>query len=578
LLILGVNAYHGDASAALFVDGSVVAAVEEERFTRLKHQAGFPAKAIAWCLETAGVRPDQLDHVAISRNPLAHVERKIAAALRRRPSLSFVRQRAANAKHITGVREALAASLDIDPARLRARYHRVEHHRTHLASAFFCSPYESATCASFDGMGDFVSAMWAEGRGNTMRVRGYVPFPDSLGVFYTAFTQFLGLPQYGDEYKLMGLAAYGQPRYLEALRSVLTLERNIGFKLNLDYFVHHQFGVSMTWEAGTPSLSNLFSARMAEVFGPPRQVGGEVTERDCDLASSVQARLEEVELELLRRLYRRWPQQRLVLAGGVALNCLVNGKIRLETPFEDVWIQPAANDAGTSIGAALWVWNQVLGQPRNWRMNHAYLGPAYDQPACDRAAAEAGLTGCHFSGRELTEHVAARIDDGAVVGWYQGPTEFGPRALGNRSIICDPRRADMKDILNARIKHREPFRPFAPAVLAEHTSEWFEQGYPSPFMLMAYKVRPERRAAIPAVTHQDGTGRLQTVTRDSNPAYYDLIAAFARRTGVPVVLNTSLNENEPIVCTPHEAVECFLRTKLDVLVLGELVIDRQAAG
>jgi carbamoyltransferase len=575
VIVLGINAYHGDASAALLIDGTVVAAAEEERFTRQKHQAGFPEAAIRWCLDAAGVAPTDIAHVAVSRDPFANLGRKLAWTALHRPTLRSIRDRGQNAGRVLGTRDALATALDVDAKSLAARFHRVEHHRAHLGSALFCSPHDDAACLSVDGMGDFVSAMWGQGAGNHLDVRGDVGFPHSLGVFYTAFTQFLGLPAYGDEYKLMGLAAYGEPVYLDQLRQVLTLDDGggLGFRLDLDWFVHHDRGVDMTWSSGTPSLGPLWSPHMAHQFGAPRPVRGDVTDRDRDLAASVQARLEEVELELLRRLHARVQSPRLVMAGGVALNCVVNGKIRAETPFEDVWVQPAANDAGTSVGAALWVWNQKLGMPRGWEMTHAYLGPDFDAEACAAAVTAAGLHGKTLDDGELYEYVAGRIADGAVVGWYQGATEFGPRALGNRSIVADPRRADMKDILNARIKFREAFRPFAPSVLVEATGEWFTQDAPSPFMLMTYGVRPERRAQIPAVTHEDGTARLQTVDRVTNPRYYELIAAFARLTGVPILLNTSLNENEPIVCRPEEALACFQRTEMDVLVLHNIVLE-----
>jgi carbamoyltransferase len=574
VVVLGINAYHGDASAALVVDGEVVAAAEEERFTRVKHQAGFPASAIRWCLASAGVSPRDIQHVGISRNPLVHLTRKMAWTIRGRPSLGSVRQRLGNQRRVLALRDALAEAIGTNPRLLRPRFHRVEHHRAHLASALFCSPFEDATCLSLDGMGDFVSSMWAHGSGNRFRIKGCVPFPESLGVYYTAFTQFLGLPAYGDEYKLMGLAAYGEPKFLPELRHVLRSGEDLSFQLNPAFFTHQQRGVDMTWSSGQPTLGPLWAPTMAEVFGPARDRGADVTDRDRDLAASVQARLEEVEFDFIRRLHDRVPSRRLVMAGGVALNCLVNGRIHEETPFEEVWIQPAANDAGTAVGASLWIWNQVLGHPRGWEMTHAYLGPAFTDAECCTALRAGGLAAKRFDDLDLSDHVAKRITDGAIVGWYQGRMEFGPRALGNRSIVCDARRREMKDLLNARIKHREPFRPFAPSVLAEVTGDWFQQDGPSPFMLKAYKVRPDRRHLIPTVTHADGTGRLQTVTRDANTRYYDLIAAFGRHTGVPVVLNTSFNENEPIVMQPSDAVECFKRTNMDVLVMGNRVVDR----
>ncbi|MGH9013418.1 MAG: carbamoyltransferase family protein [Acidimicrobiia bacterium] len=577
MIVLGVNAYHGDTSACVLVNGEVVAAVEEERFTREKHQAGFPSEAVRWCLGQAGASARDIDHVGISRDPLAHIGRKVLRTLRDRRSIRSVRQRLSNNRQILSARDGLAATLDVDPKDLRAKFHRVEHHRSHMASAFLCSPFEDATTATLDGMGDYVSAMWGVGQGSSIGVRGNVGFPDSLGVFYTAFTQFLGLPSYGDEYKLMGLAAYGGPSYLDELRDVVGLD-GMRICLDLDYFVHHDRGVDMTWTGGTPLIGQLWSDHVAERFGPARVPRSEVTDRDRDLAASVQARLEEIELEWLRNLHARCPSPRLVLAGGVALNCVVNGRIVAETPFEDLWVQPAANDAGTALGAALWIWNATLGWPRSWEMRHAYLGPSYDEAACGKALRAAGLTPKRFDDDELLDYTARRLAEGAIVGWYQGHTEFGPRALGNRSIVCDPRRRNTKDVLNARIKHREPFRPFAPSVLEEATGDWFAESHPSPYMLLAYDVRPECRERIPAVTHADGTARLQTVSATENPRYHGLIDAVGRQTGVPVILNTSFNENEPIVNRPEEAVACFTRTQMDVLVLGNLVIDRNTSG
>lgn len=572
MIVLGINAYHGDASAAVLVDGVLAAAVEEERFSRQKHQAGFPEASVRWCLEEIGASIGDVAHVAISRNPFAHLPSKVAWTLRHRPTRASVRARMRNTGDILDAPAALAKA--VGPLSASAKFHRVEHHRTHMASAMFASPFETAAAVTLDGMGDFRSSSWGRGIGSKLDVQGGVSFPHSLGIYYTAFTQFLGLPSFGDEYKLMGLAAYGEPTFLEQVRDVVRIGKGMRYELNLSYFTHHDKGVDMTWASGTPTLGPMFSSRMADVFGPAREFRAEVTQRDMDLAASVQARLEEVELEYLRRLHERIPERALVLAGGVALNVLVNGRVRTDTPFEDLWVQPAANDSGTSIGGAQYVWHHVLGHPRAWEMTHCYTGPQYDAGACAKALADAGLDYTDVADAELFDRIAARITEGAVVGWYQGRAELGPRALGNRSIVCDARRPDMKDILNARIKHREPFRPFAPSVLVGAVGDWYESDYPSPFMLAAYKVRADKLGQIPAVTHEDGTGRVQTVDPVTNPRYYALIEAFERRTGVPIVLNTSFNENEPIVCTPAEAVDCFARTEMDVLVLGNYVVDR----
>ncbi len=530
-----------------------------------------------WCLAEVGASIDDVAHAAISRDPLAHLPRKLAWALRHRPTRSSISARVKNTGKVLDARDALAHATGLASGKdLKLKLHRVEHHKAHLASALCSSPFDTAACVTLDGMGDFLSSAWGRGVGGKLDVQGVVAFPDSLGVFYTAFTQFLGLPAFGDEYKLMGLAAYGEPTFLPQLREVLRLGDGMRYQLDLSYFTHHDKGVEMTWADGTPSLGPMYSSKLAEVFGPARAFRGELTQRDKDLAASVQRRLEEVELEYLRRLHERVPERAVVMAGGVALNVLANGLIRSDTPFQDVWVQPAANDSGTAIGAAQYVMHHVLGQPRTWTMTHAYTGPVYDESACVAALSSAGLIGeaTRYDDAELFPLIAQRLTEGAVVGWYQGRAELGPRALGNRSIVCDPRRHDMQDILNARIKHREPFRPFAPSVLAETMGDWFAAPYESPYMLMAFKVRADKLGQIPAITHKDGTARVQTVTAETNPRYYGLISAFNDLTGVPMVLNTSFNENEPIVCTPAEAVDCFARTDMDVLVLGNYIVDR----
>jgi carbamoyltransferase len=571
--VLGVNAYHGDASAAWLEAGQVGRAAEEERFTRIKHDTAFPIEAILWCL-SEGVNPRDIEHIALSRNPVANLPQRISFALGSRAGRQMAKQRGANLTRILRAKKTLAEGLDVDPGSLPAKVHFVEHHKAHIASAFYSSPFEEAAVLSLDGFGDMVSAMWGVGRGTKLDIMGEVRFPHSLGVFYTAVTQYLGFPKYGDEYKVMGLASYGEPRFLEDMRQVVR-GRAIGYELGLEHFSHHQEGTSMTWAGGEPTLGRLWGDGMADRFGPPRRSREEpVVKRHEDIAASMQKRLEEVELGMLRRLQHRTGLKKLCFAGGVALNAVANGKIRSETGFEEVFIQPAANDAGTSIGAAQYVQHHKLGRPRVAAMDHVYLGPAFSQDDYKRALDGAGLAYEELADAQLYERTVDVLSDGGVVGWFQGAMEFGPRALGNRSILADPRRHDMKDILNARIKHREPFRPFAPSILEDKTGDWFEDSYPSPFMLMTYQVKKEKRDLIPAPTHVDGTGRLQTVRRDQNERYYDLITAFDRRTGVPVLLNTSFNENEPICCTPQQAVDTFVRTKMDLLVLGNLYAQK----
>lgn len=580
--ILGINAYHGNASAAIVCDGRLVAAVEEERFNRVKYAAGFPSAAIRYCLDAAGITIAEVDHIAIPRNPWARLGTKLLYAMK---MPSFARERAKVLARFVGIPEALAQTFDVAPEKIHGKFHRVEHHQAHLASTFFVSPFEQAALLSADGLGDFASTMWGTGQRHRMKIDGAIAFPHSLGLYYTAVSQYLGFRKFGDEYKVMGLAAYGEPAYLDEFRRIVRTNGGVGFRLGLEYFRHHITGPDMTWsDAGkTPEIAAMFSDYMAERLGPARDPAAPVEKVHRDGAATLQARLEEVLFQMLRALHAKTKQKAVCLAGGVAFNCVANGKIFDETPFEQIFVQPAAGDAGLAIGAAYFVYHQILGLPRSFVMENAYWGPGYTPEQVRAAVAASRLPGEGMEISELSEEVIAKeaakeIAAGKILGWFQGRAEWGPRALGNRSIVADPRRADMKDILNARIKHREMFRPFAPSILAEATGEYFEKSYPCPFMTQAYSVRPEKREIIPAPTHVDGTGRLQTVTQEANPRYWRLIREFGNLTGVPVVLNTSFNDNEPIVCRPEEAIECFLRTKMDVLVLGDMLVRKPASA
>ncbi len=575
--ILGLNAYHGDAAAALVVDGELVAAAEEERFNRIKHCAGFPALAAAWCLSEGGIRPEELDHLAVSRDPRANVGQKLLRTIRHGASARYLKARLQNAAKIRDVRTALGESLGLDAGALRAEVHNVEHHQAHVASAFFVSPFDEAAILSVDGFGDFCSTMTAVGRGNSFEVLDRVLFPHSLGIYYAALTQWLGFPEYGDEGKVMGLAPYGDASpHMKAMRDVLQTDGDL-FALGLDYFTHDKEGVDMTWDEGSPRIGRIYSDKLVETFGPARERGTEMTKHYEDVAAALQKRFEEVYLHVVDRLQVRTGMTNLCLAGGVALNAVANGRIRPETGFEGLYVQPAAGDSGTAVGAAYYVWNQELGRPRSFVMTHADTGPEYSDDEYTAAVLNAGLTAERLDDDMLFRSVAERIAAGDVVGWFQGRMEFGPRALGHRSIVADPRRADMKDVLNARIKHREPFRPFAPSILADATGAWFDQDYTSPFMVLVYKTKADKREKIPAVNHIDDTGRVQTVERAVDPRYYRLIEEFGGLTEVPVLLNTSFNENEPIVMTPTEAVDTFLKTHMDVLVLGNYVVSRNGA-
>jgi carbamoyltransferase len=579
--ILGINAYHGNSSAAIICDGKLVTAVEEERFNRVKYAAGFPENAIRYCLAEAGLTVCDIDHVAIPRNRWARLGTKLLYAMRM-PGFAF--QRSKVLTRFSGIHQELARACDVGPERLRARHHRIEHHVAHLASAFFVSPFDRAAVLSTDGLGDFASTMWATGEGNHLKVHGAIAFPHSLGLYYTAMSQYLGFWKYGDEYKVMGLAAYGEPAYRDEFREIVQMNNGGPFRLGLKYFSHHRNGPQLTWAESdkTPVQGKLFSPYLEERLGKTRASGEPVEKRHKDLAASLQVVLEEAYFRLLNSLHRRTRQSAACLAGGVAFNCVANGKIFDQTPFSGIYVQPAAGDAGLAVGAAYYVYHQILGRPRGFVMNHAYWGPQFPAATIRHALGKNAICGSGFSIKELSHEeltplTARHIAAGQIVGWFQGRAEWGPRALGDRSILVDPRRAEMKEILNQRIKHREPFRPFAPSILEEATADYFERSYPSPFMNLAYAVKPEKRGIIPAPTHIDGTGRLQTVSRQTNPLYWALIKEFEKISGVPVVLNTSFNDNEPIVLKPEEAVDCFLRTKMDVLVMGNYLIEKQDA-
>jgi carbamoyltransferase len=579
MIILGINAYHANASAAILVDGRLAAAVEEERLNRVKYAAGMPTLAIQYCLQTAGAKLTDVDHIAIPRNPWARLGTKLLYALRM-PRFAVDRIRVL--RRFTGIKEELAAAFHLDPKSIRAKFHRVEHHRAHLASAFFVSPHDRAAVLSADGLGDFASTMWGLGEGSRIRVTGAVAFPHSLGMFYTALTQYLGFWKFGDEYKVMGLAAYGSPAYLDEFRDIVRLRDPLGFRLGLSSFTHHLTGPQMTWRKAneTPVLGRLYSPYLEHRLGTARAASQPLDDRHRNIAATMQASLEKILLANLNALQKKTGAKMLCLAGGVAFNCVANGKILERTAFERVYVQPAAGDAGLSLGAALFVHHQILRRPRSFIMDNAFWGPGFKPQEMKEVLAK-HQSSTQFLVRELDEQAllqatAEHLALGRVVGWFQGRTEWGPRALGNRSILADPRRSQMKEILNDRIKHRESFRPFAPSILEESSGEYFERTHPSPFMTFAFNVRQPKRAVIPAVTHVDGTARLQTVNRISHPLFWRLIRTFGDNTGVPVLLNTSFNDNEPIVCRPEEALNCFERTKMDVLVLGNFILEKQS--
>jgi carbamoyltransferase len=573
--ILGINAFHGDSAAALVRDGELIAACEEERYNRIKHWAGFPAESVRRCLKIAGLGIEDVDHVALSFDPGANLLRRLWYLGTHPGTWGRVGGRLSRQGRGLGVSARLAEVFGVE--RVRARVHRVEHHHAHLASAFLLSGWEEAAVLSVDGMGDFTSTVLAGGFGSQIREYGRVYHPHSLGLLYNAVTLFLGFPAYGDEYKVMGLAPYGVPDRMEVFERMVRPTEN-GFELDLSYFRHHREGVAMSWDGGIPVVKPFHSARMERELGPARLSGDPLTARHENIAASLQAVTEKMLFHLLRRLHALNPGPRLCLAGGVAMNSVANGKIVEKTPFREVYVPAGAADNGTAMGAAFHVWSRVLGGERRFRLRHGYWGDAVGEDAAEAAVRGAGLGGRRLSDEELVERVVQALVDGRVVGWFQGRMEFGARALGNRSLLADPRRKDMRELINLRIKFREKFRPFAPSVLAERAGEWFEAVQDSPVMEKVLVVRPEKRGLIPAVVHVDGTGRLQTVEKETNPLYHRLIETFEDRTGVPMVLNTSLNENEPIVQTAEQAVSCFLRTEMDVLVIGSWWMERGGAG
>jgi len=596
MIILGLNAYHGDAAACLLRDGQIVAAAEEERFRRIKHWAGFPSESIRYCLKAAGATLADVDHIALNSDPKANLVRRLGYAVMQRPDPKLVLDRLRNQSRRSSVEAVLQRA--IPGTRFLGQIHRVEHHLAHLASCFLVSPFAEAIALSVDGFGDFASSGWGVGRGNSLSIQGRVWFPHSLGAFYQAMTQYLGFPNYGDEYKVMGLAAYGEPRFMSQMREIVRLRDDGTFALDLTYFRHHREKVAYQWSGGSPQVGTLFSPALETLLGPSRLKDEPLEQHHRDIARSVQVRYEEAFFHLLRKLHQRYALDNLTLAGGCAMNSVANGKVTRQTPFKRIYVQAAAGDAGGAIGAAIAVLHQLTGSATNRKslpavlnnnplagrsvMDHAYLGPGCEaaevKALIQERGADIAAERCRVAQvcdeSELCRSAAEAVARGMVVGWFQGRMEWGPRALGNRSILCDPRRSDIKDLLNLKIKRRESFRPFAPSIQRERVAEWFEEEDDVPFMTQVFQIRKEKRFFVPAVTHVDGTGRLQTVHRETNPRYWRVLDNFREITGIPMVLNTSFNENEPIVCRPVEALECFLRTKMDVLVLGNIFVQR----
>ncbi len=579
-LILGINSAHADSSAALVGDQGLIAAIAEERLNRQKHCAGFPKLAVAEVLRIAGATAADLTDIAVARNPGANLAGKIAFVARHPFSgVPKAIQRLEVHQQVASSAEAVADALGVRAAEIGAELHQVEHHLAHVASAFYCSPFDRAVGISVDGAGDFATHMVARCQGENIWVSKRSLWPHSLGVFYTGLCQFIGFDRFGEEYKVMGLSAYGVNRFAREMRQLVRWSPYRGIRLGLRYFRHHQMGSNIEQVEGREvTIPQLWGERMIELFGPPRRRADPIGDRDRDLAASMQARFEEIYLQMVEHAVHSVADRDAAMAGGCALNAVANGRMLTERLVDRVWFHPAASDDGTAAGAALVALHGIHRVPRGWELDHAYLGSEFSDEQIEAALVDSGLP---FERRERYALLAAAADAlarGKIVGWFQGREEWGPRALGNRSILCHPGWPGMKAALNARVKNREPFRPFAPMVLRDQLSTCFRGEHEVPFMIAVYAVRPEWRERLRAVAHEDGTARVQTVTREQNALCYDLIEAFEQRTDIPVLLNTSFNENEPIVHTPAEAIDCYRRTRMDALGIGPFWLEKGEGG
>ena len=578
--IIGINAFHADSSACLVIDGKLISAVEEERFNRIKHWAGFPIKSIKYCLEQSNLNISDIDHISINIDPKANYLKKLLFLAKHRPSFSLVFDRIKKKKKYNSIKEII--NEEFKDYQFNGQINNIEHHYAHLSSAFHVSPFKEACILSVDGFGDFASTAWGYGKENDIKIDKKIFFPHSLGIFYQAITQYLGFKNYGDEYKIMGLAPYGKPNYINELKKILLVNSNGSFKLNLEFFKFHKENFNYKWEDGKVEIDNLYSNKLEELIGPERKKEEDLNQFHKDLAHSTQKVYEEAFLNILNNLHEKYQIDNLCIAGGCGMNSVANGKIKNQTKFKNIYIQPAAGDAGGSIGSAFATHFKNSNNKRSFQMKHAYWGTSFSEDeileCLNKSSEKIIYENCTFEkvadDKNLNSTVAKAISVGKVVGWFQGRMEWGPRALGNRSILGDPRRSDMKDILNLKIKRRESFRPFAPSILREYVKDWFENDDEVPFMMKVYQIKKDKRNEIPAVTHVDGSGRLQTVYKDTNEKYYNLIKEFYNITNIPILLNTSFNENEPIVSNPQEALDCFLRTKMDILTLGNYLIQR----
>ena len=574
MIILGINAYHADSSACIFINGNLIAATEEERFKRIKHWAGFPIESILFCLKEANINLDEVDYICIGRDPYAKIFNKLLYLLRNIFTVhSLLFKRLSNSKNVFNFKNELLSISNLDIVTLNSKIKYIEHHRSHLASAFFASPFNESAILSIDGSGDFTTTMLAIGKGNRIKVIDSINFPVSIGLLYTSFTQYLGFYNYGDEYKVMGLAPYGKAIYVDEIMKIIKLTKNGLFDWDKTYFSKPN-NIKLEYAENIPTVSILYTNKLINLLGPERKPNQELEQRHKDIAASIQKVTENIVLHILRNVQSRTGLTNICIAGGVAQNSVLNGKILNNTLFKNIYIPSAGHDAGICMGAALYMYNHNLNFARIEPIYSAYTGSHFTNEQIEEILIKRGLSFEKLDDDVLFEKIVDKLIEPGVIGWFSGSAEFGPRALGARSILADPRNPKAKDLLNEKIKRRESFRPFAPSILIEYVDEYFENVDMVPFMEKVFPIKPTKYNLIPAVTHVDGTGRLQTVSKEFNPRYYSLIEAFRKRTKIPILLNTSFNENEPIVDNPDQAIDCFLRTNMDMLVLENYLITR----
>ena len=574
MIILGINAYHADSSACIFINGNLIAATEEERFKRITHWAGFPIESILFCLKEANINLDEVDYICIGRDPYAKIFNKLLYLLRNIFTVhSLLFKRLSNSKNVFNFKNELLSISNLDIETLNSKIKYIEHHRSHLASAFFASPFNESAILSIDGSGDFTTTMLAIGKGNRIKVIDSINFPVSIGLLYTSFTQYLGFYNYGDEYKVMGLAPYGKAIYVDEIMKIIKLTKNGLFDWDKTYFSKPN-NIKLEYAENIPTVSILYTNKLINLLGPERKPNQELEQRHKDIAASIQKVTENIVLHILRNVQSRTGLTNICIAGGVAQNSVLNGKILNNTLFKNIYIPSAGHDAGICMGAALYMYNHILNFARIEPIYSAYTGSHFTNEQIEEILIKRGLSFEKLEDDVLFEKIVDKLIEPGVIGWFSGSAEFGPRALGARSILADPRNPKAKDLLNEKIKRRESFRPFAPSILIEYVDEYFENVDMVPFMEKVFPIKPTKYNLIPAVTHVDGTGRLQTVSKEFNPRYYSLIEAFRKRTKIPILLNTSFNENEPIVDNPDQAIDCFLRTNMDMLVLENYIVIR----